>query len=141
MVSYIRKLVIVSRLDMEIRNSGMMEITVQVPDALGQRLRRYQERLPEVLERGLREVADEGTGAFQDESGVLEVLVSEPAPDQVLALHPSAQLQARVADLLDLSKRGELSPADEAELGRYLAVEHLVRLAKAHAHKRLAARG
>jgi len=118
----------------------MMEITVQVPDALGQRLRRYQERLPEVLERGLREVVAESSGAFQDESGVLEVLASEPAPNQVLALHPSAQLQARVADLLDSGKHGELSPADEAELERYLAVEHLVRLAKAHAYKRLAAR-
>jgi hypothetical protein len=119
----------------------MMEITVQVPDALGQRLRRYQERLPEVLERGLREVMAEGSGAFQDESGVLEALASEPAPDQILALHPSAQLQARVADLLDAGKRGELSPADEAELERYLAVEHLVRLAKAHAYKRLVAGG
>ncbi|MDQ2829943.1 MAG: hypothetical protein M3Y74_12950 [Chloroflexota bacterium] len=119
----------------------MMEITVQVPDALGQRLRRYQERLPEVLERGLREVMAEGSGAFQDESGVLEVLASEPAPDQILALHPSAQLQARVADLLDAGKRSELSPADEAELERYLAVEHLVRLAKAHAYKRFVARG
>jgi len=119
----------------------MMEITVQVPDALGQRLRRYQERLPEVLERGLREVAAESSDAFQDESGVLEVLASEPALDQIIALHPSAQLQARVADLVDRSKRGELSPADEVELERYLAVEHLVRLAKAHAYKRLAARG
>ena len=94
-----------------------------------------------MLERGLREVAIEGFGAFQDESGVLAVLASEPSPDQVLALHPSAQLQARVTDLLDLSKRGELAPVDEAELERYLAVEHLVRLAKAHARKRLAARG
>jgi hypothetical protein len=118
-----------------------MEITIQVPDSLGQRLQQYQERLPEVLERGLREVVDESSGAFQDESGVLEVLASEPAPDQVLALHPSPQLQARVADLLDLSKRGELSLTDEAELGRYLAVEHLVRLAKARAYKKLTAQG
>ena len=119
----------------------MMEITIQVPDALGQRLQQYQERLPEVLERGLREVADEGASVFEDESEVLEVLASDPAPDQVLALHPSARLQARVADLLDLSKRGELSPADETELGRHLAVEHLVRLAKAHAYKKLTAPG
>lgn len=121
----------------------MMEITIQVPDTLGQRLQQYQERLPEVLERGLREVvdADESAGGFEDESGVLAVLASEPAPDQVLALHPSARLQARVADLLDLSKRGELSPADETELGRHLAVEHLVRLAKAHAYKKLTAPG
>jgi len=119
----------------------MMEITVQVSDALGQRLRRYQERLPEVLERGLREIVAESSGGFEDESGVLEVLASEPAPDQIVALHPSAHLQARVTDLVDRSKRGGLSPTDEAELERYLAVEHLVRLAKAHAYKRLATRG
>jgi len=50
-------------------------------------------------------------------------------------------LIASCLDLVDRSKRGELSPTDEAELERYLAVEHLVRLAKAHAYKRLAARG
>lgn len=118
----------------------MMEITIQVPDALGQRLQQYQERLPEVLERGLRDVVDEGSGAFGDASEVLKVLASEPTPDQILELHPSAQLQERVTDLLGLSKRGELSPTDEAELGRYLAVEHLVRLAKAHAYKKHTAR-
>jgi hypothetical protein len=40
-----------------------IEITIQVPDTLGQQLRRFQDRLPEVLERGLREVmADRGDG-------------------------------------------------------------------------------
>ncbi len=46
----------------------MVEITIQEPDALGQQLQRYQERLPEVLERGLREVATESSAPFQDET-------------------------------------------------------------------------
>jgi len=115
----------------------MVEITIQVPDALGQELQRYQDRLPEMLERGLREVATESSAPFQDEIDVLDVLASGPPPDRVLALRPSAQLQARVADLLDRSKRGGLSPEEEAELGRYAAVEHLVRLAKARAYRAL----
>jgi hypothetical protein len=36
-----------------------VEITIQVPDELGQELQRVQDRLPEVLERGLREVLAE----------------------------------------------------------------------------------
>ena len=37
-----------------------VEITIAVPDALGQELQRVQGRLPEILERGLREVLAEG---------------------------------------------------------------------------------
>lgn len=36
-----------------------MEITIQVPRALGRKLRRVQDRLPEILEHGLREVTVE----------------------------------------------------------------------------------
>ncbi len=33
-----------------------IEITIQVPDTLGRQLQQLQGRLPEVLERGLREI-------------------------------------------------------------------------------------
>jgi len=36
-----------------------MEITIQVPKSLGRKLQRMQDRLPEILERGLREVTAE----------------------------------------------------------------------------------
>src|SRR5438105_1639526 len=112
----------------------MMEITIQVPDALGRQLSQYQSRLPEVLERGLRDVAGEGNIQFQDENAVLEVLASQPSPEQILALQASPELQARVTDLLGRGAYKELSPHEKAELDRHLVLEHLVRLAKAHAY-------
>jgi predicted Rossmann fold nucleotide-binding protein DprA/Smf involved in DNA uptake len=118
----------------------MMEITIQVPDALGRQLQQYQGRLSELLERGLRDLAAEGNIRFQDENGVLEVLASQPSPEQVLALQASPELQERVADLLERSARKELSAQEEAELDRHLVLEHLVRLAKAHAYKALSSR-
>jgi hypothetical protein len=118
----------------------MMEITIQVPDELGQQLRLYQDRLPEVLERGLRELVAERSGGFQNEDGIIELLTSQPAPEQVLALHPSPELQARVSELLYRNKKETLSDQEETELERYLLLEHLVRLAKAHAYKQLANR-
>ena len=69
-----------------------VEIRIQVPDTLGQQLQRFQDRLPEVLERGLREVMAERADAFEDESAILALLASQPAPEQVLALHPTPKL-------------------------------------------------
>lgn len=118
----------------------MMEITIRVPDELGQRLQRFQERLPEVLERGLHDLMTESPAAFRDENAVLELLASRPSPEQVLALRPSPELQERVDMLLERNSQGELSTQEDAELERYLLVEHLVRLAKTHAYKQVARR-
>jgi len=115
----------------------MMEITIQVPDALGKDLQRFHDRLPDVLERGLRELLVEDAVNFHDESQIIELLTSQPAPEEVLALRPSPEFQARVSELLDYNKREELSIAEANELERYLMLEHLVRLAKAYAYKQL----
>ena len=81
----------------------------------------------------------EGRGEFQDENAIIELLTSQPTPEQVLAIRPSPELQARVSELLSRNKEGELSRQEETELERYLTLEHLVRLAKAHAYKQRAA--
>jgi len=111
---------------------ALRSITIPVPPALEQRLRPYQDRLPELLERGIDVLAAEDSAPPQDESTILEVLTSNPTPGQILALRPSPTLQARVSELLARNKRDELSRQEEAELDRYLMLEHLVRLAKAH---------
>jgi len=120
-----------------------MEISLQVPTALGQRLHHVRERLPEILERGLREIADEipvneRSGNFQDENVIMELLTSQPEPEQVLSIRPSPELQARVSELLGRNKKGELLRQEAVELERYLTLEHLVRLAKAYAYRQLA---
>ena len=114
-----------------------MQITIEVPNTLGRQLQRFRDRLPEVLERGLHEVLAETRGEFQDENVIMELLASQPSPERVLAIRPSPELQSRVSELLDRNKRGELTRQDEAELERYLTLEHLVRLAKAHAAQQL----
>lgn len=115
-----------------------VEITIQVPDTLGELLQQVQDRLPEVLERGLREVLADTAGATQDERTIIEVLTSQPTSEQILALRPSPELQARAGELLARGKQGALLPQEAAELERYLLLEHLVRMAKTHTYKRLA---
>lgn len=117
-----------------------VEITIRVPDALGQQLQPFRDQLPEVLERGLREMMAERSVISQDENAIMALLTSGPTPQQVLAVRPSSKLQARASELLRRSKTRELTRQEEAELDRYLVLEHLVRLAKAHAYQQLAKR-
>jgi hypothetical protein len=115
-----------------------IEITVQVPEELGQELAHYEGQLVEILELGLHEIKATESLVYQDENSILEILANQPTPTDILALKPSAALQARVSELLQRSKESQLSTQETAELERYLALEHLVRLAKGHAAKNLA---
>lgn len=114
-----------------------VDITIRVPDALARRLQDIQDRLPEVLERGLLDVLAETSPRFSDENAVLGLLASRPAPEEVLAIRASAELQSRAGELLRRSKQDELNGTEAAELERLLMLEHLVRLAKAHAYRQL----
>jgi hypothetical protein len=67
-------------------------ITIRVPDELGRRLEQYRDRLPELLERGLRDLQVEGGHESGDEQAIVSVLASAPTPEQVLAIRPSERM-------------------------------------------------
>jgi hypothetical protein len=118
-----------------------VDITIRVPDDLGRQLEQYRDRLPELLERGLRDVQVGDTTDTSASSDFVSVLASRPSPQQVLAIRPSDAMQARVSELLRRSKDPGLSRAEESELDRYLFLEHLVGLAKARALEQISAGG
>ena len=111
-----------------------MQITIEVPDRLGEQLQQLGDRLPEVLDRAVQELAPLETISYQDDSQIVELLASQPTPEVVLAIRPTPALQARMSELLAQNKSGTLTRSEEVELDRYLLLEHWVRLAKAHAH-------
>jgi len=114
-----------------------MQITLEVPDHLGEKLQLLGDRLPEALDRALRDLTPAETIPYQDDRQIVELLASQPSPETILAIRPTPALQARMSELLDRHKSGILSAKEEVELDRYLLLEHWVRLAKAHAYKRL----
>ncbi|WP_437729774.1 hypothetical protein [Sorangium sp. So ce1335] len=115
----------------------MAAITLDLPDELADRLRSHADRLPKILELALRELDAASVTSFSGASDILEFLASLPTPEEVLALRPSPQLQARTSELLEKNRSVGLSPAEDEEWQRYQAVEHLVRLAKAKAALKL----
>jgi hypothetical protein len=111
-----------------------MQIVLEISDRLGEQLQQFGDRLPELLERGLQELLSEQYYPnFLGSQEIISILASQPTPEQILAIHPSPELQARMSQLLAQNKAGQLSPPEETELDRYLTLEHLVRLAKAQA--------
>lgn len=116
---------------------AMVQITLQLSNDLAKRLAPFQDRLPELLERGLTDLLSDEAGETLNTEEIIEVLASQPTPEQILAIKTKDTLQIRVSDLLARSKAGTLNAKEEAELERYLTIEHLVRLAKAHAYKQL----
>jgi hypothetical protein len=120
-----------------LRQERPLEVTLTIPDDLADRLQPYPRQLPEVLELGIRELSARQEPGFVGVREVLETLASLPGPEEVLALRPSATLQARVSELLKKNRTDGLSVEEQAEWEHYQYVEHLVRLAKARAHLRL----
>jgi hypothetical protein len=114
----------------------LMQITLEVSDLLGEKLQQLGDRLPEALDRVLKELTPIDF-SYQDDHQIIEILASQPSPEVVLAIRPTPALQDRMTELLARNKSSSLSQVENAELDRYLLLEHWVRLAKAHAYKSL----
>ena len=110
-----------------------MEMTLEIPEELANRLRLLNDELPRILELGLREFQAAGDPGLAGLADVIEELAELPTPEQVLALRPSAALQSRISSLLEKNRMESLTSEEEREWSQYEYLEHIVRLAKAKA--------
>lgn len=117
----------------------MSPITLEVSDKLAQRLQPVADRLPHILELGLRELDATEQSGFVGAAEIMELLAGLPAPQEILALRPSESLQARVSALLEKNRAAGLTETEEREWAGYQYLEHLVRIAKAKAYLKLQA--
>src|SRR5262245_32129081 len=114
------------------RRVSMVQITIEVPEALAKQLSAVGNRLPEVLERGLI-----GPSSLLHETyrSVLEFLANNPLPEAILNFKLTPQTQERISDLLDENRTGQLTPAEAAELDEYAYINRLISMLKARALK------
>lgn len=64
---------------------------------------------------------------------IVNFIAAGTTPQNVIAFRPSEAVEARVEDLLEREKDGELSATEKSELDHFMQIEHLMRLAKARA--------
>ena len=63
--------------------------------------------------------------------------IASLSPREVIDFKPSESARQRVWDLIERKKTSPLPTAENSELGHYLEIEHLMRLAKARARQLL----
>ena len=106
----------------------MVEMTVQVPDELAQRIRPIRSWLPAILELGL---VGFRTLATETASEIVEFLLTGPSPQDVLDYEVSERGQSRLRRLLALNRAGELGEGEQLELDELEQVEHIMVMLKA----------
>jgi hypothetical protein len=111
----------------------MAKITIDIPDDLLTQLTTETSNL-EVLERRLPEILRLGLSAGKLPADVyhyvLNFLISNPTPAQILEFRPNQLMQNRLKDLLSKSKAGQLSLDEQQELNEYERIEHLIVMLK-----------
>jgi hypothetical protein len=118
-----------------------MELTIEVPESMRERVNEAGDSLAKVLECGFRYWSGEDNEGYTGEADLLEIFADFPEPEEVIALKPSAALQQRVSELLEKSKQaGALSDAEELEWQRYERLEQMVSKSKANARLKIAAK-
>ena len=115
----------------------MTSITLDVPDEVADKLRVLADRLPRILDLGLRARSAEGSSEYEGVADVLEFLATLPPAEEVLSLRAAPTLQGRIQEFLEKSRSSGLSPEEQLEWERIDHVEHLVRIAKAKAALKL----
>lgn len=125
----------------------MAQITIEVPDELLPRLIPYSSRLPDVLSGWLDALEPvsglaDGSPTTQQMRGVYEsglyremvdFLMSQPSPQDLLNYRVSAGIQARLGELLGRSREARLTVAEQAELSLYEQLDQIMRMLKIRA--------
>jgi hypothetical protein len=118
----------------------MTTITLDVPDALAERLAQRREQLPQLLTIALELCSGEPLLSLPMSppnhpvfAEMIDFLASGPTPEQIVAFKLSPAAQARLEALLDTHREEGLTATEMAELETYAQVNHLLLLLKARA--------
>src|SRR5262245_20103420 len=110
----------------------MVQITIEVPEALAERLAAVKDRLPEMLAREIEQPPPLSNKVYRY---ILEFLATNPLPEAILNFSLTPAMQERASELLEKNRLDQLTSAEAAELDESVHINDLVSLLKARALK------
>ncbi|MGA1623207.1 MAG: hypothetical protein ACO36E_10830 [Synechocystis sp.] len=125
----------------EVVESAMAKITIDIPDELAQRLTPFESTFSDLLgqlltpsQSGSRVPLspENNRGLYQE---IVDFLVSQPSPDQILHFKVSDACQNRLEVLLSKNQDESLTSAELSELDLYEQLDTLVGLLKVKAYE------
>jgi hypothetical protein len=118
----------------------MTTITLDIPDALAERLVQRREQLPQLLAMALELFPGDAPFSLSMPSPdhpvfaeMIDFLARGSTPAQIVAFKFSPAAQARLETLLDTHREEGLTAEETAEMESYAQVNHLLLLLKARA--------
>ncbi|MEZ5429217.1 MAG: hypothetical protein R2747_23420 [Pyrinomonadaceae bacterium] len=108
----------------------MVEVTVQLPESLANRIKPLGVWMPALMEIAL---AGFRTRAAQVAADLIGFLEKNPLPKDVLLYRASKKSNDRLNRLMALSEAGVLSAEEKCELRELEKLEHIVVMLKAQA--------
>jgi hypothetical protein len=127
----------------------MVEFTVQVSEALAERLEPVRDRLPVLLQQIAQALPHDATlgelslKLSQAETAspaymeVLDFLMTSPSPQEIIDFKISPATQTRLGELLEKNREEALTDLEQAELDAFEQIEHVMVLLKARARRLL----
>ena len=106
----------------------MVQVMMQLPDQLAEQILPVRRWLPMVLELGLARLK---TPAAQTSAEIIDFLLGNPTPDEVMEYHASDRSQERLPRLFTLNSAGLLGEAEQAELNELERLEYIILMLKA----------
>ncbi|TYQ30204.1 MULTISPECIES: hypothetical protein [unclassified Pseudanabaena] len=107
-----------------------MQITIDIPDDIATTV---QDKLPQILALGLREMNANPNNGFSGLTEILHFLAKLPSPQEVLNLRLAPDAQQEIDNLLEKNRTQGFNESDRLLWQHYEFIEHLVRLAKTQA--------
>jgi hypothetical protein len=112
----------------------MVEITIQVPESLAEKIAANRERLPEVLALGFEELPPLPNEVYRL---VMEFLASNPSPDAILDFDLTSAMRERASTLVQRERAGQTSTAETAELDEYIRIDNILSTLKTRALRQM----
>ena len=111
-----------------------MQLTIEIPDGLAERLESDGSEIAQVIERGLAGSSSARSALAQE---IIEFLGRGPSALEIVSFRPSAESIERTADLLERNRESTLSPEERAEIEEICAWNRVFALIKAQARSNL----
>jgi hypothetical protein len=111
-----------------------MQLTIEVPDDLAQKLEPYREHLGEILQLGMYRRWSSANSLRRE---IVSFVARGPRPEEIVEFHASEAAQIRLRELLGRSKEGIITEAEENELEEMRHLDLLVTSIKSAAWQHL----
>ena len=106
----------------------MVAVTLELPDALAQRVKPFSRWIPTILEISLLSFK---TYAVQTAYEIIEFLASNPSAKAVHEYYTSEAAQQRMSELMSLNREGKINQVELTELDELLSLASVITTLKA----------